>query len=774
MTRLAAWYRRHYWFGVLLLLFFAMRVLALLLFRPGGFFADNSDYEFYQLWGQMGPSGYTTFQNLWTAYPPLFPAVMLPVFELASRIPPWVEPRLFFHLIFGGLLLLFETGNLVLIYRLGNRLGEDIEPIETEFLASGACLETRFLGAATSPGVLPGLLPAALYALLFAPLYTLLGWFEAMPLFFMLLGLDLLLMPRAWGWVGSAIAAALGFLVKLTPILLVPIAVRWLGAKLSWHAVRDEWFNRRAPGNLLRPALYVLIFAVVTLGVGLLALGPGFDPQLALSSFRINAIRPPWQSIWALLDGYYGYGLVPIDMRNLQGLAAGDQWQTRLPWGLIGMAFVAVYLWIYTRRYDWTCARTPIVLTAVSVIWLFLYSKGWSPQFVVWILALLVLLTPSMQGVVLAIALTAINFVESTVFLLVLPQEHWLLVATVLARTLLLVLLAAEWLGQIWPAATVGRRMQLLAARLAWIVVAAALATAVAGAPRAAQAYWERRTAEHPCREAVTLLRGHADTAQPTVITPQISVWRDLYPWLHDEYAIHVLDGYDPNDRPAEAVMGDKLAQLAGIGEFWWVEQTSAPGSGQGSHASGEAVAATDWSPMLRNFAAQPRVAMFDEQVLGACRLARVTALPDQAALATIDTAGGPIMLLAADVGKPITSEAGGAPDSRNTGRVLPLVLYWQAAAPVDESYTVFTQLFDSSGRLVAQQDNLPVQGLAPTNTWQPGTPIRDSYHLALPADAASGVYGLQVGMYDAQGRRTLTLADGTSVDHLSLPVQVD
>ena len=125
MKRLTAWYRHHYWFGVLLLLFVAMRLLAILLFRPGGFFADNSDYEFYQLWGQMGPSGYTTFQNLWTAYPPLFPALMLPVFEFASRIPPWVEPRLFFHLLFGGLLLLFETGNLVLIYRLGNRLGAE-------------------------------------------------------------------------------------------------------------------------------------------------------------------------------------------------------------------------------------------------------------------------------------------------------------------------------------------------------------------------------------------------------------------------------------------------------------------------------------------------------------------------------------------------------------------------------------------------------------------------------------------------------------------------
>ena len=345
MKRLTDWYRHHYWFGVLLLLFIAMRLLAILLFRPGGFFADNSDYEFYQLWGQMGPSGYTTFQNLWTAYPPLFPALMLPVFEFASRIPPWVEPRLFFHLLFGGLLLLFETGNLLLIYRLGNRLGEDSkETRETEFLK-----ETQFL---EGTGALPGLLPAVLYALLFAPLYTLLGWFEAMPLFFMLLGLDLLLLPRRWGWAGSAIAAALGFLIKLTPILLVPIAVRWLGAKLSWAAARQEWFHRRSPGNLLRPALYVLVFGAVTLGVGLLALGPNFSPQLALSSFRINAIRPPWQSIWALLDGYYGYGLVPIDMRNLQGLATGDQWQTHLPWALIGLAFAALYLWIYTRRYD--------------------------------------------------------------------------------------------------------------------------------------------------------------------------------------------------------------------------------------------------------------------------------------------------------------------------------------------------------------------------------------------------------------------------------------
>ena len=148
------------------------------------------------------------------------------------------RPRLAFHTLFGFTLLLFESGNLVLIYRLGNRLGED----------SG----TPMGQYGTTP-IYPGLISAGIYALLFVPVYTLIGWFEPIPLFFMLLGLDLLLLNNAWGWSGSAVAAGLGFLTKLTPILLLPIAVRWLGAKLSWRAARDEWFKRSSPGNFRAP-----------------------------------------------------------------------------------------------------------------------------------------------------------------------------------------------------------------------------------------------------------------------------------------------------------------------------------------------------------------------------------------------------------------------------------------------------------------------------------------------------------------------------------------
>jgi hypothetical protein len=60
------------------------------------------------------------------------------------------------------------------------------------------------------------------------------------------------------------------------------------------------------------------------------------------------------------------------------------------------------------------------------------------------------------------------------------------------------------------------------------------------------------------------------------------------------------------------------------------------------------------------------------------------------------------------------------------------------------------------------------VMGMAPTNTWQPGIVVRDPFRLDLPG---AGSYTLHVGLYDESGRRTLTLADGSAADHMTLPV---
>ena len=139
----------------------------------------------------------------------------------------------------------------------------------------------------------------------------------------------------------------------------------------------------------------MLITAATIVGFGYwLARG---NVPLALSSFRVNAIRPPWQSAWALLDGYWGFGLVPLDMRNLDGLAR-THWQTGLPWAWITLGFAALFLFLYTRRYDWERPRTAIAFTGVSLILLLLYSKGWSPQFLVWVLAFMALLMPTVAA----------------------------------------------------------------------------------------------------------------------------------------------------------------------------------------------------------------------------------------------------------------------------------------------------------------------------------------------------------------------------------------
>ena len=98
-------------------------------------------------------------------------------------------------------------------------------------------------------------------------------------------------------------------------------------------------------------------------------------------------------------------------------------------------------------------------------------------------------------------------------------------------------------------------------------------------------------------------------------------------------------------------------------------------------------------------------------------------------------------------------------------------MIIWQADERVQRSYTVFTQLFDAAGEMVAQQDNLPVQGLAPTDSWTPGTPIRDAYKLQPTVTA--GRYVLHVGLYDSDGVRVPVAAEDGGGDHIAFEVLV-
>jgi 4-amino-4-deoxy-L-arabinose transferase-like glycosyltransferase len=115
-------------------------------------------------------------------------------------------------------------------------------------------------------------------------------------------------------------------------------------------------------------------------------------------------------------------------------------------------------------------------------------------------------------------------------------------------------------------------------------------------------------------------------------------------------------------------------------------------------------------------------------------------------------------------------------------GGTVELTLYWQATAPVQARYKVFTHLLgetynaSTDNFLWGQQDNEPVDNQVPTTVWAPGAIIADPYHIPVAADAPPGQYRVEVGMYGlVDGVRLPVLADGVTVDDRVLldPVEV-
>jgi hypothetical protein len=115
-------------------------------------------------------------------------------------------------------------------------------------------------------------------------------------------------------------------------------------------------------------------------------------------------------------------------------------------------------------------------------------------------------------------------------------------------------------------------------------------------------------------------------------------------------------------------------------------------------------------------------------------------------------------------------------------GGTVEVILYWQAVAPVQTRYKVFTHLLGQAYNattdnfLWGQQDNEPVNGQVPTTMWTPGVIIADPYHIPVAADAPPGQYTIEIGLYGlVDGIRLPVLVDGVAADdHVILqPVDV-
>ncbi len=117
-------------------------------------------------------------------------------------------------------------------------------------------------------------------------------------------------------------------------------------------------------------------------------------------------------------------------------------------------------------------------------------------------------------------------------------------------------------------------------------------------------------------------------------------------------------------------------------------------------------------------------------------------------------------------LGYAIRNHQGAAVDrlSAHPGEEIRLTLYWRALSGVDEDYVVFAHLLDETGWLRGQQDNQPRQGTFPTKAWEPGVWVVDGYRIPVSADAPTGVYLVEVGMY-RPGDGTRLVVTGADAD---------
>ncbi len=388
-------------FRLLLYLFIGLRLLLLVVYQPlvvegveRGVTAGGDMLYYYSL-AQLSDQGLYPHRDYWSEFPPLWPWLYVGLYRLLAAGEPSYTA---FASVLGLILLAFDTGNLILLKRIGNRL----------------------YGQET------GLALAWIYAALLAPAVFIWWNFEAIVVFALLLGLWWLLTGSESR---SALAIAAGGLVKFVPLILLPVV----------------WRARPWRGALRYTLLSLGVFALVYAGL-IAATG-----EMGALSLVVQFNKASHGTIWALLDGNYSPGLFggaeirtdPATALVLRGYPPVIPPLLRLAvFGGLGLAAL-----LRTRRND---AWGIVALTTFTLVMFFLWSQGWSVQWLALLIPLVLLCFPTRSGVLLLLLLSFVVFAEYPFLIMRTENPHGLItgvlrppfIALVIGRTIILAGLA--------------------------------------------------------------------------------------------------------------------------------------------------------------------------------------------------------------------------------------------------------------------------------------------------------------------------------------------
>lgn len=362
----------------------------LALLRIWGYFQFQNGrwYNFVSYWdfASAATQGYLPYIHYWVEYPPVFPWLATFLFLLSTFAGYWSQP--IFYVLILLTLVAADSGCLFLVYRTAQIAYRD------ERLATLAGL---------------------VQVLFFVPVYLYTGWFDTLPTLFLLVAVFQLLRSRA---LQVGIWTGIGALTKFFPGVVLLVA--WLHLQSSQR-------------------LRLLVGLTVTV-VGIMLPLVIMGPEMTAASIRGYVSRPSWETIWALLDGYYGSGGHPLPESRFDPQAVSwVQHVSRLPtW--VPLTFLVLVIGLILLRVSHLYSASQVIaLTGLLVNVLLLTSKGYSPQYLTWVIPFIALLAVKRPiWLLIGAGLVLSNLVEYPLYFHFFPQEPVVLAFAVTVRSGLL------------------------------------------------------------------------------------------------------------------------------------------------------------------------------------------------------------------------------------------------------------------------------------------------------------------------------------------------
>jgi len=366
-------------YKLIAVLFFLARFIFFIA-SPYDIIPGYGDYWNFYNQAQLG----IPFLHFWTEFPPVFPFISRMIFLLVNG------REIAYSYVLALVISLFQAGTIVIFFHLEEKLN----------------LEKK------------GISRVWVYFALVVGLFYSWSYFDPIAVFFLLLSISLLLDGKDNP---AALAIAAGVLTKWFPILVVPVLWKVRSIKKAFK-------------------LTMLVIIIVILVWGTLYI---VNPDLTRASLMSQINKGSWETIWALLDNNIGTGnfneeinrQIPTSAYIVTGNPSLiPSWLTLIIFGGFGLGLLI-------RSKDHT-DRWVLSFIGLSFVIFFLWSPGYSPQWILYLLPFILLCLPGNEAYLLGASMVLVNLLEWPVLLS--RGYFWSLYLLIPLRTLLMILLGVR------------------------------------------------------------------------------------------------------------------------------------------------------------------------------------------------------------------------------------------------------------------------------------------------------------------------------------------